>query len=373
VTQSPNPFDPAPGAASATLASRLETLASAPQPPSGVDVDRAIAEGRAGRRRRTAGVLSSCAASLAAVSVVAAVAVNHTGTADRTVAGESPVATATASYYPGQNAIVLLGNSVDPLVPGARFGWLPGTDPDLLQSVVVGEGAVWMHAAAGGGDAEDFRMATFTGAQTADGAIGVLRSGWPYLITGQTTIDSQDAFWLELNGKSAADTAAAPVTTLALVWLQPSGRWAILTDTGSGLTAATMRQHMLHVAQSATPDFTPIALPLHLGRVPAGDGLSDLQYVPDSAAGRTDWSLDFTLWGPSYSLVYDVGPAGTVDPVTLGPSRCKTTAGTQLCITMEAGAYSKTAAANGVLDTALADATPTGGQPSTWTTDVFGR
>jgi hypothetical protein len=356
--------DPESAGALATLGSRLDSLASTPAPPSGVDIDRAVVEGRAGRRRRTAGVLSSSVATLAVVGVVAAVAVGHTRAAAHT-AGGLPAATASRPGDAATTSALLVGNG-DPLVPGARFGWLPGSASASSETIQVEDGVLWQDSSgSGGSDPSSFRLGTFAGPQTAQGALQVLETGWSYHVSGHTTVGSQTAYWL---ARPVPDAGGGnTLTDLALVWPQPGGHWSALSGLGNGLSTASLQQQMLHVARTVTPDSTPVALPLHVGHVPEGAALDDLDLQPTGA----DWGLDFSLWTPSYTLVYDVGAAGTVLPQTLGPSRCKTAQGAQACVTMEAGAFSKSAAAGGVLDAALADVTLTGAGQSAWTTDVF--
>lgn len=356
MTQPPLSPDPEPAGPLATLGSRLDSLASTAAPPSRVEIDRAVVEGRAGRRRRSAAVLGSCAVTLAVLGVVAAVAAGRT-------AGALPAATASR---PGAAAgSVLLGDG-DPVVLGAQFGWLPGSSSASAETIQVDDGIVWQDASgSGGSDPSSFRLGTFAGAQTSQGVLGVLETGWSYHVSGHTSVESQTAYWLDRSVPGAG--GGGKLTDLALVWLEPGGHWSVLSGLGNGVSTASLQQQMLHVAQTVTPDSAPVALPLRVGHVPEGAALGDLNLQP---AG-TDWELDFSIWTPSYTLVYDVGPAGTVLPETLGPSRCRTARGAQACVTMEAGAFSKSAAADGVLDAALADVTVTGADPASWTTDVF--
>lgn len=360
MTQPSHAPDPKSAAAVATLGSRLDSLASAPAPSSRVDIDRAVLEGRAGRRRRSAGILGSGVATLAVVGVVAAVAVGHTGTSDRT-SGALPAATASSPAV----AFVLSGNG-DPLVPGARFGWLPGSSSAASETIQVDDGVLWQDASgSGGSDPISLRLGTFAGPQTAQSALKLLEAGWSYHVSGHTTVGSQTAYWLD---RSVPDPGGSnTLTDLAFAWPLPNGQWSALSGIGNGVSEASLQQQMLHAARTVTPGSTPVALPLHVGHVPEGAVLTDLNLQPTGS----DWGLDFSLWSPSYTLVYDVGPAGTVLPETLGPSRCKTAQDVQVCVTMEVGAFSKTAAAGGVLGADLADVTLTGADPSTWTTDVF--
>jgi hypothetical protein len=362
VTQPSHSPNPEPAAAFATLGSRLDFLASAAAPSSRVDIDRALVEGRAGRRRRTAGILSSSAATLAVVGVVAAVTVGHTGTGtSEHTSGTLPTAAAPTPTP----AYVLLADG-DPLLPGARFGWLPGSSSAAAETFQVDDGVLWQDtSASGGSDPSSFRLGTFVGPQTAQRALELLETGWSYHVSGHTTVGSQTAYWLDRSVPDAGGGNA--LTDLALLWLLPNGHWSALSGMGNGVSVASLRQQMLHVAQTVTPESTPVPLPLRVSHVPEGAAVTDLNLQPTGS----DWELDLSLWSPSYTLVYDVGAAGSVLPETLGPSRCKTADGVQVCVTMQAGAFSKTTAAAGVLDTALADVTPTGADPATWTTDVF--
>ena len=367
MTQPSHSPDPKPAGPLATLGSRLDSLACAAPPVSRIDIDRAVAEGRAGRRRRAAGILSSSAATLAVVGVVAAAVLGHTG-ASNTIATSGHTAgmppAATVSGPVGTTSTPILVDDGDPVVIGAHFGWLPGSSSATPWTMQIKDGVAWLDSSSSGGStSSSFRLGTFAGPQTAQGALKVVQTGWPYRVSGHTTIGSQPAYWLD---ESLPDGGSG-LTDLALVWLPPNGHWSVLTAVGNGVPAATLQQQMLHVAQTVTPAATEVALPLRVSHVPVGAGLDNLNLQPNGS----DWTLDFSLWTPSYTLVYDVGPAGTVLPQTLGPSRCKTADGAQGCVTMEAGAFSKSAAADGVLDTALADVTLTGADPSTWTTDVF--
>ena len=359
--------DPKPAGPLATLGSGLDSLACAAPPVSRIDIDRAVADGRAGRRRRAAGILSSSAATLAVVGVVAAAIIGHTGASNTTAAsghtaGLPPAAT--VSGPAGTTSTPILVDDADPVVIGARFGWLPGSSSATPWTLQVRDGIAWLDSSSsGGGTPSSFRLGTFAGPQTAQGALKVFQTGWPYRLSGQTTIGSQPAYWLD----EVPSDGGGSLIDLALVWLPPNGHWSVLTAVGNGVPPATLEQQMLHVARTVTPASTEVALPLRVSHVPVDAGLDNLNLEPSGS----DWMVEFSLWTPSYTLVYQVGPAGSGMLQPLGPSRCKTADGSQGCVTMEAGAFSKSAAADGVLDTALADVTLTGADPSTWTTDVF--
>lgn len=265
----------------------LRAVADVQVPPARVDLDRAIADGRRQRRIRRAGTACSAIAVVAAAAVIAA-----SGVLGASARREQVVPAA-----PRHTAPLIAPSRLNPLVPYAAFGWLPGgyTVASALTGPASTTRSVQLAAARKGGRS-DIQL-------TVD-ALGAC--------TGRLTCAGTDASTLHMRGlRPAAAVDGRPAYWAAdeyvggyLVWQYAPGAWASLhvqrSPSSAGPPPAAERATLERIAAHVRYDTaTPLTVPYWI-RLPAG-----------WTAGQTQYSL-----GPSGTLTGGallVGPAG--DPL----------------------------------------------------------
>lgn len=334
-------------------------------PPSAVDIERAMTEGRRARRRRTAGVTSTVAAGLAACCVAALVTAGNGAARPETT----------------DSALSITGT--DPFVVGARFGWLPDGVEQTSSSLL--QGSLWLSAdnvhSIGRSAAPqiDISLNLFPAGSSEQSALDTIASdtGTATGIKAQITALAQPS----INGRDAylvtdPMPVAPSVRAVMLLWQMINGRWAelsegVVTTTGGapGIDATTLAAQTRHVAEAVTPDASGTALPLSITGLPSGSRITSYNLVRQNDL-PTGWTTAIGVEVAGVELAYDEGPIGAVLPTTLGPTKCTTHNGLEACVTLASGLLSNGFPAGG-LQALANDISLRSPAQSTWTTDVF--
>lgn len=335
-------------------------------PPSAVDIERAMTDGRRARRKRAVGVTSTVAAGLAACCVAVLVTTGNGGAA-------RPETTDSALSVTGTN----------PFVVGARFGWLPeGVAQDSWSLL---HGALWISAdnnysTSSGGQQIGIELSLFPAGSGEQSALATINADagtvrgvkvQPVTALAQPSINGRPAYTLTNPIPIAPD-----VRQVTLLWQLANGRWAELSDdvqntTGSGADtdAAELLAQARHAAETVTPDASGTPLPFSISGLPSGAQVTSYSLVRQSAS-PTDWVTAIGVEVAGVSLVYDEGPVGEVLPMTLGPTKCTTHNGLEACVTLASGSLSSGFPAGG-LQALADDVSLRSPSQTTWTMDAF--
>lgn len=337
-------------------------------PPSTVDIERAMTDGRRTRRKRAVGVTGAVAAGLTACCVAALVT---------TTSGSGTVHSDTA-------ATTLPVTGTDPFTVGARFGWLPeGVEQDSSSLL---HGALWLaadntHSTGQGSEPEiEFSLRPFPTGSTEQSALAAIASdagATPTATAHRVTAQAQPP----INARPAYTVTdpmptASNVGEVTLLWQMSNGRWAELSevvlsgaaDTTSSDTNALTAQAR-HVAETVTPDATGTALPFSISGLPSGAQITFYSLGRQNAS-PTSWNTDIDIAVAGANLVYDEGPVGAVLPSTLGPTKCTTHNGLEACVTLASGKLSHSFPVPS-LQALADDVALRGPAQTTWTRDVF--
>lgn len=343
------------------LVERLETLTASPPVPA-FDVDRAIAEGLRGRRRRTFVALSWSIALLLACSVGVAVGVGH-------VAGSGPatVTAPTDTAFPEN----------DPIQVGAEFGWLPSgmkaADNYALGWISSDDGA-WQAARTSSGATELVDLRTLSADLNAQQAAAVMGAGLGpgAAPVAQASINGRPAYWV------VAKDTPANVRNATMIWRLSDGRWGGLWETS--LPAGESADIMRHIAETVTPGSTPQSMPMRLSGLPKGTTVDAGGFQrPGSLTGSPwqaslsirygDRDFDFVVALPGYADLYGarMSNGGTL---AVDRPECETVNGLEACVSAQGNYSVPTALSKDGLKGLLKHLTLMGPDPSTWTTDV---
>jgi len=366
----------------AAVLRRLEALAEAQVPPSGVSVDRALTDGRRTRRNRTVGMAAWSTAAVLVATGGAAVAVAHAGGGNKatyTAAGPSGTGAAPGSRscgaaggsggtgstaLPMPTSTVVPMTSTDPFGVGAKFGWLPsGADHIGVTNGPAGAlNAVARGAAGANANTPFLWLQTFPQCMTEKQVFTELRAGSPGgSQTSISPIDGKPAYQVNGMATGSPDPGAGEI-----IWQMSNGQWAYLD--GYNLVSDAMTK-LRHVAETATPDSSPPPLPLRISGLPKDITAEYYNFDRPSytGPGAFDFSVAFNV-GDGDLVTYAVAPAGTANLGNQG-DQCKTANGLEVCVGDLNGQLPPSihGGVKGLLD----DVTLMSADPSTWTTDVL--
>lgn len=324
-------------------------IASVP-PPSGVDIARAMSDGKRVRRNRALGVTGGVAAGVAAVCVAGLVA-----------SGGGAVHTQTADP-------ALRITSTNPFVVGARYGWLPSGVVQDGSSLF--NGAFRLTAGSTSGADLGFSLRTFPSGSTEQSALDAIATddGPNQRVTPwvQEPIDGKPAYVV-----TDSMPINANVGEVTLLWQMSNGQWAELfgSMTTGTVGATDLMTQARHVAETVTPDATGAALPFSITGLPSDARITDYTLGPQNDSS-TSWTAQIGIEASGIALVYDVGPNGDVLPMTFGPTKCTIRNGLEACVTWQSGHLSSSFPASR-LQALADDVSLRSPDQATWTTDVF--
>ncbi|WP_405583888.1 hypothetical protein [Streptomyces sp. NBC_01190] len=262
------------------LAGGLDELAGSAAPGRGIDVTRAVRDGRLRLRRRrfaTVGTVAVAVAATAAVSLIP----SGGGT-------QRPAQTAaTTSAAP----------TADPLVVEASYGWLPaGFDavdylPDHGGTIVRANGAV----PEGGSSGPLISLRVYPAGTTPSTGRPWYPGGPRQYRVAAAPVDGRPAYWV---GKGPT-TAWAPGGEWYLRWRTADGRWAEMNS--SYLTGTDASQTMHRIAEGVVVARRAVPLPYRISGVPTAVRLSSAEFV------EAQWILndEHVPWASSVGFMVD--------------------------------------------------------------------
>ncbi|MEU7056751.1 hypothetical protein [Streptomyces sp. NPDC046197] len=277
------------------LTRKLRELAASAAPGSGIDVARAVRDGRVRLRRRRFAALGTVAAVAAATAAVSLLPAGG----DR-APRPAPAATR-ASAAPAPDP--------DPLVVEASYGWLPANFdsvsylPDHGRTVVRADSRV-----RDGGVMGPMVWLKVYPAGTTPSTGRLFYQGGPrqYRVEAPQ-VDGRPAYWV---GRSPT-AAEAPGGDWYLRWQTADGRWAELQ---AGYLEGTDAQRILHrIAEGVIVARRAIPLPYRISGVPAGLRLFEATFL----RGQQMVPEDHVPWTSSINFLADGMHIGT----TIEPDR----------------------------------------------------
>lgn len=342
------------------LAEGLDGLAGSAAPGRGVDITRAMRDGRVRLRRRrlvTVGAVAVAAAATTAVSLLPS-AVGGTG--------KSAAIAPPASAAP----------TTDPLVVEATYGWLPaGYQVNYLPSpggtILRAEGEV----PEGGSNAPIIWLKVYPAGTTPSPGKPAYPGGPKQYRVEAPPVDGRPAYWV---GKSPT----IPWTSGGdwyLRWQTADGRWAEMQSVY--LTGPDAQQTMHRIAGKVIVDRYAAPLPYRISGIPTSMKLAtaDLFRSPSAARMRhAPWSTSvaFVVDGMTINTIVTPGkPPSTTSPsdpdLLPGPERtCIQAHGLSACTESQDGV--RAYAAVGGPEAWLKKFTLLGPDEHTWTTNVLG-
>lgn len=258
----------------------LEEVAADPPPPSAVDVDRAVHEGRRGiRRRRFTAVGAGALTVVALAGVTVAVSQGYEPTVSNV--GGSPSAGTTASVQPPPMPAVA-PKTFDPKVRYAGFGWLPdGLTDSSVQT-------------------ERTRLIMDVSAPRVDVAKDPGRIVLTVVAAGvEIPMGGDELATDPINGRPAHWRVPGPIDADAVLgWEYAPGAWAALVVSHLGADVDAKEVARRVAADIRFGANTPITLPLRAGTLPQGFSLGAVQVTHQQIDGRDNWSAR-AVYGPT--------------------------------------------------------------------------
>ncbi|MDX2649389.1 hypothetical protein PV341_38660 [Streptomyces sp. PA03-1a] len=265
------------------LTRELGELAGTAAPASGVDVGRAVREGRVRVRRRRFAALGAVAAAVAATAVVSFLPPG-VDRAERPTPAASRVWTAPTPAPDTGHAL---------LTVEASFGWLPknidalGYLPEKGKTVVRAQGKV----PEGGSVAPILWLKVYPEGTTPSTGRPFYPGGPRQHRVEAPSVNGRPAYWV---GKSAT-AAWGPAGGWTLRWQTADGRWAELS---AEYMAGTGAQEILHrIAEGVVVAHRAIPLPFRISDVPAGLTLSSAYFQEDPTpwARHVPWTTTISF------------------------------------------------------------------------------
>ncbi|MDX2649385.1 hypothetical protein PV341_38640 [Streptomyces sp. PA03-1a] len=346
------------------LTRELGELAGTAAPASGVDVGRAVREGRVRVRRRRFAALGAVAAAVAATAVVSFLPPG-VDRAERPTPAASRVWTAPTPAPDTGHA---------PLTLEASFGWLPaGFDkieysPQQKRTVVSVAGKIPEGGVRGPGLSLDVYP---EGTKPSLGRPWYPGGPRQYRIDAPP-VNGRPAYWV---GKSPT-AAWGPAGVWHLRWQTADGRWAELQ--GDGMPGTAGQQTLHKIAERVVVAHRAIPLPFRISDVPAGFAVSEASFDMGRRPDDAPWTatVDFIVGGMYiHTTVQPDLPEPTMSPppgavVQRSTSTCVREDGLKLCTGSEYGvdAYRAVGGPKGWLKRF----TLLGTDQHDWTTNVLG-
>ncbi|MGV9350956.1 hypothetical protein ACWDSD_40765 [Streptomyces spiralis] len=262
------------------LTQELYELAASAAPGNGIDVARAVREGRVRLRRRRFTALGTVAAVAAATAAVSLLPTSS----DRALR-PAPAATQ-ASAFPALDP--------DPLVAEASYGWLPADFNDVSYVLVNGRADVRVDGKVpdGGVLGPIVWLKVYPAGTTPS-------TGQPWYAGGPRQyrveapqVGGRPAYWVG----TSPTTASAGGGDWYLRWQTADGRWAELH--ASSLQGADAQQILHRIAEGVVVARRAIPLPYRINTVPAGLRLGSVDFLegPRMLPGEhVPWSARITF------------------------------------------------------------------------------
>ncbi|MFJ5894628.1 hypothetical protein ACIQFZ_03975 [Streptomyces sp. NPDC093064] len=277
------------------LTRELCELAASPAPGRGIDVARAVREGRVRLRRRRFAALGTVAAVAAATAAVSLLP------AGGDLASRPAPAASRASAAPALDP--------DPLVAEASYGWLPANFDDV--TYMTDKVRTFVRAAGkvpdGGAQGPIVWLRVYPAGTTPSTGLPWYSGGPRQYRVEAPPVEGRPAYWV---GKSPT-AASAPGGDWYLRWQTADGRWVELQ---ASYLAGTDAQQILHrIAEGVVVARRAIPLPYRISGVPAGLRLNDASFVQ----GQPMVQGEHVPWSSSINFLVDGMYIGT----TIEPDR----------------------------------------------------
>lgn len=345
----------------ADLQRELTDLAETEEPPTGLDIDRAVRSGKRRNRIRTAATAATAAACAAAVAIGSVAIPSALG--DR--GPERPAAPEESTPRPMPPAPDRVDTTHNPMVTHARFGWLPDSITTIRYVAGPGYGdnltALGETSRSSVGRSTDGRLFL----STSDEDPGITRKQEqdypdqePHRIP--TTIDGREGYWLTFTEGDRLTVGQG-----SLRWKLPNGRWALLK--GSQMAYDDPVQVMERVAADVRAGDRLEPLPVRVSSLPDGFSLvtAYMERPLDSDPAKLSVSLVYMFKGSSVTI----GLGADADAKQGGA--CKTENDMKVCVSAFADAQRVLESVGGPQGL-LNRVTALGYDRSEWTTEVIG-